>query len=326
MSTGLLALLDDVVALTRAAAVSLDDIGAMSAKAGTKSLGVVIDDAAVTPSYAVGLSPARELPIVWRITKGSLRNKLLILLPAALALSAFAPWAITPLLMLGGAFLCFEGAEKLLQYLGHHPHGDHGAAEEQPAAEPPGVREEKRVAGAVRTDLILSAEIMAITLSALPEAPFWQQAVVLALVGTGITALVYGAVALIVKADDVGLAMASAPAENGAGAARQKLGRGIVAAMPGFLSGLAAVGTAAMLWVGGGIILHGLEEFGLGGPAHVVHDLAQGFGETAQLLSGPITWVVGAAGAAVAGTAIGFAVIPLVERVIGPFAARLQGT
>ena len=325
MSTGLLALLDDVVALAKAAAVSVDDIAGMSAKAGTKSMGVVIDDAAVTPRYAVGVAPARELPIIWRIAKGSLRNKLLILLPAALLLSAVAPWAITPILMCGGAFLCFEGAEKVLDYTGLHHHAaetEDDAAAREAAAGTPEALEDKRVSGAIKTDLILSAEIMAITLAGLPAAPLWQEAIVLGLVGAGITALVYGAVALIVKADDIGLALAS---REGASDMVRAAGRGVVKAMPSFLAGLAVVGTVAMLWVGGGILLHGLEELGLPGPAHVVHGLAHAVGHTVTLLVGPVTWIVNAAGSALAGLAAGLAIIPLATRVLMPLAARLRG-
>ncbi len=329
MSTGLLALLDDVVALARAAAVQVDDIATMSAKAATKSMGVVIDDAAVTPRYAVGVDPSRELPIIWRIAKGSLRNKLMILLPGALVLSLLAPWSITPILMLGGAYLCFEGAEKVLEATGlHHGHGappQGDTAQDHPvradAAGTPAAREDRRVAGAVRTDLILSAEIMAITLAGLPVASFGQQAIVLAIVGIGITALVYGAVALIVKADDVGLAMA---ARQDAPAMVRALGRGIVKIMPGFLAALATVGTLAMLWVGGGILLHGLEALGAGGPMHAVHALALGIGDTLTLLDGAVSWLVTALLSAMTGLGVGLAILFLAARVVLPMAARLR--
>ena len=208
MSTGLIALLDDVAALAKVAAASLDDVAAQAGRAGVKAAGVVIDDAAVTPRYVVGFAASRELPIVWRIALGSLKNKLVFLLPAALALSVFAPWAITPLLMLGGAFLCYEGAEKIYEALWPHAAHAHeattGAAGQDPAA-----FEQARIASAIQTDFILSAEIMALTLSTVPEASFWTQAAVLALVGTGITIAVYGAVALLVKADDAGVALAA---------------------------------------------------------------------------------------------------------------------
>jgi len=247
MSTGLLALLDDVVALAKVAAASVDDIAGLSAKAGAKSMGVVIDDAAVTPRYAVGFAPARELPIIWRIARGSLRNKLVILLPGALVLSLVAPWAITPILMLGGAFLCFEGAEKVSEAMGWGDHAAHGGHDDDAAPPPaPGTPvelEDQRVAGAIKTDLILSAEIMAITLAGLAGIAFWQQAIVLAVVGLGITALVYGLVALIVKADDIGLALAR---RETAPALMRALGGAIVKGMPHVLAGLAVVGTVAI--------------------------------------------------------------------------------
>jgi uncharacterized protein len=222
MPSGLVALLDDVAGITKLAAASLDDVGAAAGKAGSKAMGVVIDDTAVTPRYVVGLSPERELPIIAKIAMGSLRNKLLILLPAALLLSAFAPWAITPLLMLGGAFLCFEGAEKVLEAFGA---GSHAEAEETPmeAAH----LEQSKVSGAIRTDLILSAEIMAIALADVSQKPIVTQGVVLALVGIGITIAVYGVVALIVKMDDIGLHLARRRA-----AATRALGRGLVRGMP----------------------------------------------------------------------------------------------
>src|SRR5689334_8613638 len=196
MASGLLALLDDVVALAKVAAACLDDVATQTIKASAKAAGVVIDDAAVTPRYVVGFAAERELPIVGRIALGSLRNKILFLLPGALALSAFAPWAITPLLMLGGAYLCFEGAEKVYEAVfAHHGHGDE--ADQEGGAGGDQAREDRRVASAIKTDFILSAEIMAITLAALPEGSFWMRAAVLAIVAVGITAGVYGVVALI---------------------------------------------------------------------------------------------------------------------------------
>ncbi len=206
MSIGLIALLDDVAALAKMASASLDDVAGQAAKAGAKAAGVVIDDAAVTPRYVVGFAAERELPIVGRIALGSLRNKLLFLLPGALALGAFAPWAITPLLMLGGAYLCYEGTEKVYEAL--FPHKAHGH-EEEVAAAADSAMEDRRVASAIKTDFILSAEIMAITLAAIPEGSFWTKAAVLAVVAVGITVAVYGAVALIVKADDAGMALAA---------------------------------------------------------------------------------------------------------------------
>ncbi|WP_207537965.1 DUF808 domain-containing protein [Sabulicella rubraurantiaca] len=308
MATGLLALLDDVATLAKAAAASVDDVAAMAGKAGAKAAGVVIDDAAVTPRYVTGFSPARELPVIWRIALGSLRNKLLILLPAALALSFLAPWAITPLLMLGGAYLCFEGVEKLHEAL--FPHADtHGEAVPQGLAEVAAF-EDRKVTDAVRTDFILSAEIMAITLAAIPPSSFWTQATVLATVGVGITVAVYGVVALIVKADDFGLHLATRP---GAGPATRRFGRAIAGAMPKLLRLLGWVGTAAMIWVGGGIILHGLEEYGFGAPSHLLHDWGVALAGALPAGGAVVEWLVHAAGSAVVGLLVGAVVIGLLR-------------
>ena len=201
MASGLFALLDDVAAIAKIAATSLDDVTAAAGRAGSKAVGVVIDDAAVTPGYAVGFTPDRELPIVAKIAVGSLRNKFLFLLPGALALSAFAPWAVTPLLMLGATFLCFEAAEKIYEALVHTAHGPDDAALALSSAE----LETQKVQGAIRTDMILSAEIMAITLNDVTSQPIGLQAAVLAVVGLALTIGVYGVVALIVKMDDIGL-------------------------------------------------------------------------------------------------------------------------
>ena len=193
--SGLLALFDDVASIAKMAAASVDDIAAAAAKAGVKAAGVVIDDAAVTPKYVHGFAADRELPIIWRIALGSLKNKLLILLPGLLALEYFLPAVITPLLMIGGAYLCFEGAEKLFHVL--FPHQDAEVDADFDTGEPAQLEEEK-VAGAIKTDFILSAEIMTIALAAIPEGSFWVEAVTLAIVGVMITVAVYGAVALIV--------------------------------------------------------------------------------------------------------------------------------
>jgi predicted DNA repair protein MutK len=312
MSTGLLALLDDVAGIAKLAAASVDDVAAGAGKAGAKAAGVVIDDAAVTPRYVTGLAPTRELPIVWRIARGPLRNKLVILLPVALLLSAFAPVLITPLLVLGGAFLCYEGAEKAWEAL--MPHAAH-AHEANTGATPPNPQalEDAKVAGAIRTDFILSAEIMAIALATLPQASLAMQAVVLAIVGAGITVAVYGAVALIVKADDAGQALAA----RGTGALAA-LGRGLVRGMPVFLAALGVVGTAAMLWVGGGIVIHGLEEWGLGAIGHLVHDAQHMIGD------GALGWLAGAALSGLFGLALGAALTPTVEHVIAPAARGLR--
>lgn len=324
MSSGLIALLDDVAALAKAAAASIDDVAAHTARAGVKSAGVVIDDTAVTPRYLVGFAADRELPIVGRIAVGSLRNKLLFLLPAALALGFLAPWAIVPLLMLGGAFLCFEGAEKVYEALVPHNHPDGPPDAERPP-EDLAAWENERVASAVRTDFILSAEIMAITLSAVPDAGFWTQAIVLALVGTGITAGVYGVVALIVKADDAGVALGRYAAPGAFGRIVRAAGRGIVLGMPVLLKLLAAVGTAAMIWVGGGIVLHGLEALGLPGPAHAVEALAAAAARQVPAAAGAVHWVVGAAGAGLLGLGLGGALIPVVGRLVVPLWTRLAG-
>jgi uncharacterized protein len=264
MPSGLAALLDDIAVIARAAAASIDDVALAAGKASSKAAGVVIDDAAVTPQYVTGFTPDRELPIIWRITKGSLFNKVVILLPVALILSAFfPPWVLTVLLMLGGAFLCFEGAEKVIEKLS--PHEEESLSEELAEIGTP-EHEAEMIKGAIRTDFILSAEIMAITLNSvsyLAKQSIWLEAAVLGAVAVGITVAVYGTVAVIVKMDDVGLHMAQR--ENGA---VQAFGRGLVAFMPKLLSALSIIGTAAMLWVGGQIIVHGFgihpaEWFGL---------------------------------------------------------------
>ena len=263
LSIGLIALLDDIAAIAKVAAASLDDVASQAAKAGVKAAGVVIDDTAVTPRYVIGFAAERELPIVGKIAAGSLRNKLLILLPAALALSYFLPWTITPLLMFGGAYLCYEGVEKVLEAIMPHRAHAHEAQLGTVALNAQTVEDEK-VASAIKTDFILSAEIMAITLAAVPAGSILMQALVLALVGIGITVAVYGAVALIVKADDVGVALAKN--DRRLGHWRAWAGRSdapLFSVCPCFLTFLSAVGTAAMIWVGGGIILHGLEVYGL---------------------------------------------------------------
>jgi uncharacterized protein len=320
MSSGLLALLDDVAAIAKVAAASIDDVTGMAAKAGAKSAGVVIDDAAVTPRYVVGFTADRELPIIRQIAVGSLKNKLLFLLPAALGLSLAAPWAIVPLLMLGGLYLCFEGAEKVAGLAGLHA-GHAEADTKGPAAGTPEGLERRRVASAIRTDFILSAEIMALTLASIPaEVGLSQKAAVLAIVGVGITMAVYGAVALIVKADDFGVRLATSKV---APPPVPALGRAIVAAMPGFLRALTVVGTLAMLWVGGGILIHGLAVLGWAAPEHLVHELA---GRTGAALPGwpgaTLGWLAGAVANFTAGLVVGAALIPVVERAVAPLAAR----
>ncbi|TDK49890.1 DUF808 domain-containing protein [Antarcticimicrobium luteum] len=316
--SGLLALLDDVAALAKVAAASVDDVAAYAGKAGAKAAGAVIDDAAVTPKYVHGFEASRELPIIWRITKGSLRNKLVFLLPAALLLSAFAPWLIAPLLMLGGAYLCFEGAEKIAH--GLRPGDAHGQAS---AAVPddPAHLEEQKAAGAIKTDFILSAEIMTIALSEIPKSGVMTEAATLAIVAVGITAVVYGAVALIVKADDVGLHMAA----TGRLAATRALGRGLVRGMPGFMALLTTVGTAAMLWVGGSIIIHGLGVLGWHLPEEAIHHVAVAAGHALPQAVSAVEWTVTAALDGVLGLALGLVLLPVGTRIITPLLRLVTG-
>lgn len=316
MASGLFALLDDIAGIAKVAASSVDDVVAQATKAGTKAAGIVIDDAAVTPRYAVGFAAARELPIVWRIAVGSLKNKLLFLLPGALILALLAPWLITPLLMAGGVYLCYEGAEKVLELV--VPHAAATQEEAGTAVLDPKLLEEQKIAGAIKTDFILSAEIMAITLASVSTSSFQMQAVVLAVVGVGITVLVYGVVALIVKADDAGLALAQrsfAPV--------RLLGRGLVIGMPYFLAALGAVGTAAMLWVGGGIIIHGLEEFGLSAIGHASHGLAVSAAAIVPL-GGIVEWLVGAVFSAIFGLIVGGVAIVAMHYVVAPVMKRVR--
>lgn len=307
MPTGLVALLDDVSVIARAAAASLDDVGAAAAKAGSKAAGVVIDDAAVTPSYVTEFTPDRELPVIARIAKGSLFNKLVILLPAALLLSAFLPAAITPLLMAGGLFLCFEGAEKLMEKLGGEKHGE--TLEDQPIDA--AAFEQQRVSGAVRTDLILSAEIMAIALAEVADQGIFQQGLILALVGVIITIAVYGAVGLIVKMDDIGLHLVKKTST-----AAQAFGRFLLKAMPILLALLATVGTAAMLWVGGGIILHGAEVLGWHAPADLAHAAQHAVEHATGPLGGVLGWLTYAIISAVVGVVLG-AIVAVAVHAIG---------
>ena len=296
MPSGLVALLDDISLIARAAASSLDDVGAAAAKAGSKAAGVVIDDAAVTPSYVTNFTPDRELPIIWQIARGSFKNKLIILLPVALLLSAFLPWAITPLLMLGGLFLCYEGAEKVMEKLGGAHHGETLEDEITDVA----AFEKARISGAIRTDLILSAEIMAIALAEVANEPVVTRGIILALVGVVITVLVYGAVALIVKMDDAGLHLSQR--EN---SGSQALGRFLLRAMPWLLTVLSVVGTAAMLWVGGQIILHGLEELGWHGPADVAHSIQHAVEAATGPLAAVTGWLSYATASAIVGLVLG---------------------
>ncbi len=324
--SGLLALLDDVAALAKLAAAQVDDVASQAAKvgakvagsviddaakAGAKAAGVVIDDAAVTPKYVTGLPAAREIPIVWAIARGSLWNKLVILLPAALALQAFAPWALPPLLMLGGAYLCFEGAEKVLHVLA--PHSD---AHEVPETLDAAHLERTRIAGAIKTDFILSAEIMTISLAAIETESFWIEAAVLAVVAVGITALVYGTVALLVKADDFGLKLS----QIGRLGATRAFGRWLVKAMPAIMTLISTIGTAAMLWVGGSIVIHGAHGMGLDEPYDTIHDIAVAAAAVVPGAAGAVEWAVTAALDGVFGLILGFLLIPVVKYLIAPVA------
>lgn len=317
MTSGLIALLDDLAALTKLAAASLDDAGAQAAKASSKAAGIVIDDAAVTPRYVVGLAADRELPIIRKIAIGSLKNKLLLLLPGALILSFIAPWIITPLLMLGGAFLCLEGYHKVMDLVQPVHHGEDSNV--QSAAQTAEALENERVESAIRTDFILSAEIMAITLASVSTSPIWMQGGVLAVVGIGMTFLVYGVVAIIVKADDVGVALA-----RSSQGFISTLGRGVVMGMPLFLKVLSMVGMVAMLWVGGGILIHGLHHLGLHGPEEAVHHAAEAVARLLPSVGDFLSWLTSAALAAVLGVIVGALVNPLVEHLILPAWRRLK--
>jgi predicted DNA repair protein MutK len=319
MMSGLLALLDDVAAIAKVAAASIDDIAAGAAKAGAKAAGVLIDDAAVTPKYLIGFEASRELPIIWRIARGSLKNKLIILLPAALLLANFAPWLLTPLLMIGGAYLCFEGAEKVFHWI--FPHGSKAVAEDMDPGDPLHI-EEERVSGAIKTDFILSAEIMAISLAAIPESSFWLEAITLAIVAIVVTLAVYGAVALIVKMDDAGVYMTA----NGRLAATRSLGRGLVLAMPILMTFLSIVGTAAMLWVGGQIVVHGMEVLGAPWLYDQIHHLAEMVGAAVPAsTTGIVTWAITAFFDGVFGLALGLLLIPLATHAIVPLYASIKG-
>jgi predicted DNA repair protein MutK len=288
-------------------------VAGQAAKASVKAAGAVIDDAAVTPSYVSGFAAKRELPIIGRIAWGSVKNKIIFLLPAALLLSLFLPWLITPLLMVGGAYLCYEGAEKVFHLFAPHQAEHHEATIEHTAIDPTSL-EDQKVAGAIKTDFILSAEIMTIILAAIDVPDFWTRAAILAVAGVGITAVVYGAVAIIVKADDVGLWAA----KNGRTGLGRAFGRGVVRFMPYFMQGLSLVGTAAMTWVGGSIIAHGLYEFGFTGPELVIETAAHWAEHTFPAIAGVAGWIATALVDFVIGLALGALLIPVVGLVISP--------
>jgi predicted DNA repair protein MutK len=317
LSIGLLALLDDVAAIAKVAAASLDDVVSQAAKAGAKAAAVVLDDTAVTPRYVVGFAAERELPIVGKIALGSLRNKLLILLPCILVLSYFLPWMITSLLMFGGAYLCYEGTEKVFEAI--VPHRAHAHETELgTAALNPHTLEDEKVAGAIKTDFILSAEIMTITLAAIPDAGILMQALVLALVGIGFTVAVYGVVALIVKADDVGMALATHDGGSMIGGLSRAIGRTLVRGTPGLLTLLTAVGTAAMIWVGGSIIVHGFEGYGVHSVGHAIDSTAEAIAHVLPSAAGPVKWTVMAFLSGLVGLLVGAVSIPLVGLAVAP--------
>ena len=304
MAGGLVGLLDDVAALAKLAAASIDDVGAAAGRASMKATGVVVDDAAVTPSYVQGLAARRELPIIKAIATGSLRNKLLFILPVAIVLSTIAPTLVEIVLMAGGTYLCYEGAHKVLHAIkgDDHEH-DVPVVLQGPEAE------KSTIAGAVRTDFILSAEIMVISLKEVIDEPLVARIVILVLVAIVITVVVYGVVAAIVKMDDVGLSLAQRSS-----ARAQRIGRGLVAGMPIVLRWLSTIGIAAMLWVGGHILLVGAHELGWHTPYDVVHDLAHSAADIGGI-GGVLEWLIGTAVSGAVGLAVGLVVTTIVAQI-----------
>ncbi|MBW3658547.1 MAG: DUF808 domain-containing protein [Actinobacteria bacterium] len=306
MAGGLVGLLDDVAALAKLAAAAVDDVGVAAGRASMKAAGVVVDDTAVTPAYVHGLAAERELPIIRRIATGSLRNKLVVILPAALLLSAFAPLLVELVLMVGGAYLCYEGAHKLLHALRHRGHHEDDA----PAVAKGPEAEREVVAGAIRTDFILSAEIMVIALKEVIEEPFVSRAVILVVVALLITVVVYGLVAGIVKMDDVGLRLS----QRDSGPAR-RTGRALVAGMPVLLTWLSRIGTAAMLWVGGHILLVGADELGWHAPYDLVHRLEEAVHDLPA--HAVAEWTVDTLASALVGLAVGLVIAVVVAGATG---------
>ena len=296
MAGGLAALLDDVAVLARMAAASVDDVGAAAGRASIKAAGVVVDDAAVTPQYVRGVEPSRELPIIRRIATGSLGNKAIIIV-FALLLSQFVPWLLTPVLMCGGLYLAFEGAEKVWERVSGAEEADAPVVDKGPVAE------NKLVRSAVTTDFILSAEIMVIALNEIADESFWSRAIILVVVGSVITVLVYGVVAVIVKMDDVGLHLAGRESPG-----VREFGHRLVRSMPTVLEVIGFVGMLAMLWVGGHILLVGLDELGVTAPYHLVHllaDPAAGIAGVGALLG----WLVSTVCAAIFGLIVGGVIV-----------------
>nr|MCW2728760.1 hypothetical protein [Aeromicrobium sp.] len=300
MAGGLVALLDDIAAMAKLAAASVDDIGAAAARASAKSAGVVVDDTAVTPQYVQGFDASRELAVIWRIAIGSLRNKMLIILPLALLLSEFLPWLLTPILMIGGTYLCFEGVEKIWEKFGP---GHHDEVVEPVAAGGP-EHEKTMVSGAIRTDLILSGEIMVIALNEVADEAFFARAAILVVVAFLITILVYGVVALIVKMDDIGLHLAERSSKIS-----QKVGRALVLAMPIVLRVLSAVGIVAMMWVGGHILLVGVDDLGWHWPYEHVHHWEEDAG------GGAVGWIVNTSCSAAIGAVVGTIAVTIMHLV-----------
>jgi uncharacterized protein len=305
MSAGLFGLLDDVAALARLAAASVDDIGAAAGRATAKAAGVVIDDTAVTPQYVHGITAERELPMIKRIARGSLRNKLIFILPGALLLSQFVPWLLTPILMIGATYLCYEGAEKVVGRLHRNARHDSHAA---PTATVGADAEKQMTAGAIRTDFILSAEIMVIALNEVADQSFWPRLIILVVVAIVITIAVYGVVGLIVKMDDVGLSLAQRNSRFA-----QKVGRGLVSAMPKVLAALSAIGTVAMLWVGGHILLVGTDDVGWHAPYGLVHHAEDFVHHAVQGVGALLAWLVNTAVSAVVGLVVGAIVVAIVS-------------
>ncbi|MDK6808231.1 ABC transporter [Corynebacterium sp. HMSC062E11] len=298
MAGGLFALLDDVALIARSAASSVDDVAALAGKTSVKAAGVVVDDAAVTPQYVQGVKPQRELPMIWRITKGSLINKLVIILPIALILSWIAPWALTPILMCGGTYLCFEGAEKIFHAVLHR-----GEEEEQTVEEKGPDAEDSLVKSAITTDLILSAEIMVISLNEVIDQPFWLRLGALVAVGILLTLGVYGAVGLLVKMDDIGLALLKRHDGDSA------VGTALVKGMPIVLNIIGIIGTAAMLWVGGHIVVKGLSEFGAEQPYGFIHHV------TESINNGALAWLADTGLSMLCGFILGSVIVTIIMAV-----------
>lgn len=302
MAGGLFALLDDVALIARSAASSVDDVAALAGKTSVKAAGVVVDDAAVTPQYVEGIKPQRELPMIWRITKGSLINKLVIILPIAMILSWIAPWALTPILMCGGTYLCFEGAEKILHHVLPHQEKETESVQEKGAD-----AEDSLVKSAITTDLILSAEIMVISLNEVINEPFWMRLGALIFVGILLTLGVYGAVGLLVKMDDIGMAL------NKRHDGKSTVGNALVKGMPIVLDIIGVIGTAAMLWVGGHIVVKGLHEFGMDQPHEFIASV------TEKISNGALAWLADTGMSMICGLVLGVVVATIVMAVKASF-------